>query len=152
MKVSLISPIEPLTVEVAGKTVMCLVDLTAENRLRIAQASGESGRRFGEIYPLIEERTKQCDIDGINAINDEMAELIKAPIVLAIGENSYNEILNAATQDKTIPARFANDTMTALLNKISAMINDRTQAALNLSATQNPQRGNIASPTFNTAR
>lgn len=118
-----ISPIyEPLTVNIGDKTVELVVDLTNDNLLAISEVCASCGQRFKAVEKIKNDAKGSRNYEGMKKANKEMAKLLKEAITQAIGEEGYNELLEACGNGRDVKPSACNNVMAIVFKTINQIV------------------------------
>ena len=125
------SPYVPLEVTVEDKTFKTVMDLSVDGLLDLAEECKKAAKKMEALEVLREKAKKGKDPKKIRELNAEVAKVMEAPIVRAIGQEDYDAIVNLCGFGKKIKKEDCNIVFAQVFSVINETVNERREDSMN---------------------
>lgn len=123
-KIQVYAPVEPLDIEIGDRTIHAVMSLDPSSLLSMADTAQKAAPKMTELEKLLEDAKARGDEGAASRIERDHLDLQRNCIVPIIGEETYQEIVDALTLGGRVPI----ERCTTAITQISRAITDAIDA------------------------
>lgn len=117
-----ISPIlEPLTINIGDRSVTAVVDLGMDNLIEVCKTAAKAQEKIGYLNIQLTQAKSKNNLDEMKDANKKISKAFREVIVSAIGQESYDEIIEACGNGHKVNPTACNQVMAIIFNNIMTL-------------------------------